>query len=93
MKITLLGVYWIIINSNWFEYTKKLDADSKTIQQIEFVEQLKRLDDDDDDDDDATYKVGNDQYMFVWTILENIKETRNKCNSIKKDGKLSTSEN
>ena len=89
MKITLLGVYWIIINSNWFEYTKKLDADSKAIQQIEFVEQLKRLD---DDDDDATYKVGNDQYMFVWTILENIKETRNKCNSIIKDGKLSTSE-
>ena len=88
MKITLLGVYWIIINSNWFEYTKKLDADSKAIQQIEFVEQLKRL----DDDDDATYKVGNDQYMFVWTILENIKETRNKCNSIIKDGKLSTSE-
>ena len=88
MKITLLGVYWIIINSNWFEYTKKLDADSKAIQQIEFVEQLKRL----DDDDDATYKVGNDQYMFVWRILENIKETRNKCNSIIKDGKLSTSE-
>ena len=90
MKITLLGVYWIIINSNWFEYTKKLDADSKAIQQIEFVEQLKRLDN--DDDDDATYKVGNDQYMFVWTILENIKETRNKCNSIIKDGKLATSE-
>ena len=51
---------------------KKLDADPKVIQQIEFVGRLKKL----DDDDNATDETGNDQYMFVITILEKIKETR-----------------
>ena len=50
---------------------KELDADPKVIQEIEFVGQLKKL----DADDNAT-DVGNDQSMFVLTILEKIKETR-----------------
>ena len=41
---------------------------------MEFVGQLKKLDDD-DDNGNAT-DVGNDQSMFVLTILEKIKETR-----------------
>ena len=50
---------------------KELDADAKAIQLIEFVEQLKKL----DDNYNAT-DAGNDQSMFLLTILENIKETR-----------------
>ena len=50
---------------------RQLDADSKAIQQIEIVGQLKKLDaaaaDDDDDDDES---------MFILTILVKIKETR-----------------
>ena len=45
----------------------ELDADPKVIQQIEFIGQLKN---DHGDDLDGT------QSMFVWTILEKIKETR-----------------
>ena len=48
---------------------KELDADPKAIQQIEFLGQLKRL----DDNGTATDAV-NDQSMFVLTILEKIKE-------------------
>ena len=48
---------------------KELDADSRAIQQIEFVGQLKKL----DDNRNAT-DAGNDQFMFVLTILENTKD-------------------
>ena len=50
---------------------KELDADPKAIQQIEFVGKLKKL----DAYGNAT-DAGNDQSMFVLTILEKIKETR-----------------
>ena len=50
---------------------KELDADPKAIQQIEFVGQLKKL----DNNYNATDEVGNDQSMFRLTILEKIKET------------------
>ena len=46
---------------------KVLDADSKAIQQIEFVGQLKK--EDGPNADEA-------QSMFVFTILARIKETR-----------------
>ena len=49
---------------------KNLDTDPKAIHQIEFVGQLKNLGDNGNDKD-----VGNDQSMFVLTILENIKDT------------------
>ena len=42
---------------------KELDADLKSIQQIEFVGQLKKLNADD-----------NVKSMFIFTILEKIKE-------------------
>ena len=51
---------------------KELDADPKAIQQIEFVDRLKKL----DTDDNATDAGGNDQSMFVLKVLEKIKETR-----------------
>ena len=51
---------------------KELDAYPKAIQQIELVGQLKKL----DDNDNAATDGGNDQFMFVLTILEKIKETR-----------------
>ena len=47
---------------------KELDTDSKAIQQIEFVGQLKKLNADNN----------NDESMSVLTILEKIKETRSK---------------
>ena len=47
---------------------KELDADSKAIQQIEFVGQLKKLNADNN----------NDESMSVLTILEKINETRSK---------------
>ena len=50
---------------------KELDADLKAIQQIQFIGQLKKL-----DDDDNAATAGNDQFMFVLTILEKMKETR-----------------
>ena len=49
-------------------WQNELDADAKTIQQIEFVEELKKLDDDDDDNNGA-------ESMFILTILEKVKET------------------
>ena len=45
---------------------KELDADSKAIQQMGFIGQLKKLDN----------TNTNDESMFTLTILENIKETR-----------------
>ena len=67
---------------------KELGAD----QQIEFLEQLKKLDVDDKGTDAGDY----DQSMFVLAIIEKIKETRlkifsRKYNSIIKDGKVSRS--
>ena len=50
---------------------KELDADPKAIQQIQFVEQLKKL----DNNGDAT-DAGNNQSVFVEMILEKIEETR-----------------
>ena len=47
---------------------KELDADSKAIQQIEFVGQLKKFNADNN----------NDESMSALTILEKIKETRSK---------------
>ena len=49
---------------------KKLDAEPKSIQQIEFIGQLKKL----DDYGNAT-NAGDDQSMFVLAILEKNKET------------------
>ena len=51
---------------------KELDDDPKAIQQIELVGQLKKL----NTDDNATDE-GNDQSMFVLTISEKIKRTKN----------------
>ena len=48
---------------------KELVANPKAIKQIEFVGQLKKL----DANDDVTYAGGNDQSVFVLTILEKIK--------------------
>ena len=67
---------------------KELDADPKVIQRIEFVGQLKNLEN----------AIVANESMFVLTVLEKIKETRNKVsfsrkyNSIIKNGKLSRSE-
>ena len=58
---------------------KELDADPKAIQQIDFVWQLKKL----DNTANAT-DVGDDQSMFVLMILEKNKETRLKLT----DGQL-----
>ena len=71
---------------------KELDFDPKAIQQTEFIGQLKKL----DDNGNAT-DAGNDQSMFVLTILEKIKETRlklflRKRNSIIEDDKFSRSQ-
>ena len=70
---------------------KELDADPKAIQQIEFVGQLKKL-----DNNYNAADAGIDQSMFFLTVLE--KNQRNelkifsrKCNSIIKDEKLSRS--
>ena len=64
---------------------KELDADSKAIQQMGFIGQLKKLDN----------TNTNDESMFTLTILENIKETRKKiirkCKSILNDSKSSKS--
>ena len=50
---------------------KESDADPQLIQQIELVGQLKEL----GDEGNAT-DASNDQYMFLLTISEKIKETR-----------------
>ena len=52
---------------------KELDVDRKSIQQIEFVGQLKKLDDDGNDTD-----VDNDQSMFVLKIPEKNFKKRDK---------------
>ena len=52
---------------------KELDADSKAMKQIEFVGQLKNV-----DNKGKATDAGNPQSMFVWTILEKIIETRPK---------------
>ena len=52
---------------------KELDVDRKSIQQIEFVGQLKKLDDDGNDTD-----LGNDQSMFVFKISEKNFKKRDK---------------
>ena len=66
----------------------KLDVDPKATRQIEFVGQLKQL----DNNGNAT-DAGNDESTFVLTILEknqrkNIKIFSRKCNSLIKDGNL-----
>ena len=50
---------------------KELDADPKAIQQIEFVGQLKNV-----DNDYNAIDADGRQSMFILTILEKIKETR-----------------
>ena len=50
---------------------KELDADPKAIQQIQFVGQLRKL-----DNNDNTTDEGNDQSMLVLKTLEKIKETQ-----------------
>ena len=50
---------------------KELDTDPKAVQQVQLVGQLKKL----DGDGNAT-DAGNDQSLFILTILEKIKETR-----------------
>ena len=50
---------------------KELDADPKAIQQIQFVGQLRKL-----DNNDNTTDEGNDQSMLVLKNLEKIKETQ-----------------
>ena len=45
---------------------KELDADPKAIQQIEFIEQLKN----------PNNEIVANEFMFVLTSLEKIKETR-----------------
>ena len=50
---------------------KELDADPKATQYIEFVGQLKKI----GADGNAT-DAGNDQSVFVLTILEKIKKAR-----------------
>ena len=69
---------------------KELDADTKTIQEIELIGQLKNLDLDYNDTDAA----GNDQFMFILTILEKIKIKlfSTKCNSVINNGKVFRSE-
>ena len=51
---------------------KQFDADPKALQQIELIEQLKKL----DADDNATDAGDNDQSMFVLTILGKKTEKR-----------------
>ena len=50
---------------------KELDPNLKAIQKIEFAEQLKKL-----GNDRNAADAGNDQSIFVITILEKIKKTR-----------------
>ena len=52
---------------------KKVDTDSKAIKQIESVGQLKKVEL--DDNYNAT-DAGNDESIFVLTMLEKIKETK-----------------
>ena len=75
MKIILLDYEYI---KNHYRFIaidlsrqKELDADPKAIQQVEFVGQLKKL-----DTNGNTTDAGNDQSMFVFTVLEKIQEIR-----------------
>ena len=54
------------INSSWFEKTRKIDAEPKVIQPIEFVGQL----------ENGGGKIDDDETMILLMILEKIKETR-----------------
>ena len=72
MKIILLDVlldYYYYVRNHYrliavdLSRHKELDDDPKSIQQIEFVGQLKKLNADD-----------NVKSMFIFTILEKIKE-------------------
>ena len=73
MKIILLdaSLYYYYMKNHYrliavdLSRQKELDADPKSIQQIEFVGQLKKLNADD-----------NVKSMFIFTILEKIKEVR-----------------
>ena len=62
-----------------------MDTDPKSIHQLEFVGKLKKL-----VNDGNTTDAGNDQIMFVLTILEEIEtETLSrKCTSFMEDGNL-----
>ena len=66
---------------------KELDVDSKAIQQIEFVGQLKKL----GDDGNAT-DAGNDQSVFEKISKKQDQNIPKEINSIIKDGKLPRSE-
>ena len=52
------------------DFSWQLNADPKAIQQIEFIGQLKKLDNNGNAKD-----AGNNLCMFVLTILEKIKKT------------------
>ena len=71
MKIILLdaSLYYYYMKNHYrliavdLSRQKELDADPKSVQQVEFVGQLKKLNADD-----------NVKSMFIFTILEKIKE-------------------
>ena len=73
MKIILLdaSLYYYYMKNHYrliavdLSRQKELDADPKSVQQVEFVGQLKKLNADD-----------NVKSMFIFTILEKIKEVR-----------------
>ena len=69
MNIILLDFYRSITID--LSRQKQLYADPKSIQQIEFDGQLKKL-----EDHGNAKESGNDQSTFVLKILEKIKETR-----------------
>ena len=62
--------FWLSVD---FNRQEELDAYPNTIQQIEFIGQLKKL----DNNCNAT-DAGNIESMFALTILRKIKETRRK---------------
>ena len=71
---------------------KELNADTKAIQQIEFVKQLNNV-----YNDYNAIDADGTQSMFILTILEKIKGDQikifsRKCSSILKDGGLSRNE-
>ena len=62
---------------------KEIDADSKSIQQIKLVRQLKNM---------VYINAHGTQSMFTLTILEKNRKFLKKCNSLINNGKLSWSE-
>ena len=70
MNYAYIKNYYRLIAVN-LRKKKQLDAEPKAIQQIEFVEQLRTL----NNNGDAT-DVGTHQNMFALTVLEKIKETQ-----------------